>query len=415
MFFSSAPSTRITKPIPKHINNNMGKFSLRPSMGSRPSSGVFEKSSRPSSGVFSSSSRPSSGVFDIAEIPRSDASEASSRELADLAQDLKVRLYLLLQLCAEVLTQPQALADQAEQHKQHNLDNFVQILSHLNGLPAMLEHLGQIQDVVSLNQTIGQQSQQIADLEARLAASEAAHKEEATAHTTTKDELSHCKANVEAKDERIHHLKSLLTNIDQDVKDARLALETKDLELSTLKTEVSKLNSLVAFQDQEHAQLSDSITAKEDEIKQLHEGLAGNDAELAHTKTVLAQLDAQIESKNQELHSLRTANELTFRQLLESQTASMEQLFQQQTHTTDALTQQIVELKQQVRLQQHLEVNTPPASAPVSPAVSMASNAWGMPGLAMFGGKKPKMHKRSQSQIVIKAPHKFDVPVPTML
>ncbi|TIA15948.1 hypothetical protein D6C80_04856 [Aureobasidium pullulans] len=393
----------------------MGKFSLRPSMGSRPSSGVFEKSSRPSSGVFSSSSRPSSGVFDIAEIPRSDASEASSRELADLAQDLKVRSCLLLQLRAEVLTQPQALADQAEQHKQHNLDNFVQILSHLNGLPAMLEHLGQIPDVVSLNQTIGQQSQQIADLEARLAASETAHKEEATAHTTTKDELSHCKANVEAKDERIHHLKSLLTNIDQDVKDARLALETKDLELSTLKTEVSKLNSLVAFQDQEHAQLSDSITAKEDEIKQLHEGLAGNDAELAHTKTVLAQLDAQIESKNQELHSLRTANELTFRRLLESQTASMEQLFQQQTHTTDALTQQIVELKQQVRLQQHLEVNTPPASAPVSPAVSMASNAWGMPGLGMFGGKKPKMHKRSQSQIVIKAPHKFDVPVPTML
>ncbi|CAD0093299.1 unnamed protein product [Aureobasidium mustum] len=70
----------------------MGKFtrSLRPSMGSRPQSAVFEKSSRPSSGVFSSSSRPSSGVFDAADIPRSDASETSNRELAELAQDLKV-------------------------------------------------------------------------------------------------------------------------------------------------------------------------------------------------------------------------------------------------------------------------------------------------------------------------------------
>ncbi|CAD0093297.1 unnamed protein product [Aureobasidium mustum] len=249
-----------------------------------------------------------------------------------------------------------ALADQAEQHKQHNLDNFVQILSHLNGLPAMLEHIGSMPDIVALNQTIGQQSQQIADLEARLAASEAAHKEEATAHTSTREEVTQLKAASDSKDERISHLKSLLGNIDQDVKDARGALETKDLEISNLKTELSKLNSLVAFQDQEHAALSDSITAKDDEIKQLHEGLAGNDAELAHTKTVLAQLDAQIESKNQELHSLRTANELTFRQLLESQTASMEHLFQQQTHTTDALTQQIVELKQQIRLQQHLEI-----------------------------------------------------------
>ncbi|KAH0363586.1 hypothetical protein KCU65_g7340, partial [Aureobasidium melanogenum] len=378
----------------------MGKFtrSLRPSMGSRPQSAVFEKSSRPSSGVFSSSSRPSSGVFDAADIPRSDASETSSRELAELAQDLK------------------ALADQAEQHKQHNLDNFVQILSHLNGLPAMLEHIGSMPDIVALNQTIGQQSQQIADLEARLAASEAAHKEEVAAHTSTKEEVSQLKATSDSKDERNSHLKSLLSNIDQDVKDARGALETKDLEISNLKNELSKLNSLIAFQDQEHAALSDSITAKDDEIKQLHEGLAGNDAELAHTKTVLAQLDAQIESKNQELHSLRTANELTFRQLLESQTASMENLFQQQTHTTDALTQQIVELKQQIRLQQHLETpNTPPASNLASPAVSAASASWGVPGFGMFGGKKPKIHKRSQSQIVVKAPHKFDVPVPTML
>ncbi|KAH0270251.1 hypothetical protein KCU91_g8186, partial [Aureobasidium melanogenum] len=378
----------------------MGKFtrSLRPSMGSRPQSAVFEKSSRPSSGVFSSSSRPSSGVFDAADIPRSDASETSSRELAELAQDLK------------------ALADQAEQHKQHNLDNFVQILGHLNGLPAMLEHIGTMPDIVALNQTIGQQSQQIADLEARLAASEAAHKEEVSAHTSTKEGVTQLKATSDSKDERISHLKSLLGNIDQDVKDARGALETKDLEISNLKNELSKLNSLVAFQDQEHAALSDSITAKDDEIKQLHEGLAGNDAELAHTKTVLAQLDAQIESKNQELHSLRTANELTFRQLLESQTASMENLFQQQTHTTDALTQQIVELKQQIRLQQHLETpNTPPTSNPASPAVSMANASWGMPGFGMFGGKKPKIHKRSQSQIVVKAPHKFDVPVPTML
>lgn len=309
-----------------------------------------------------------------------------------------------------------ALADQAEQHKQHNLDNFVQILSHLNGLPAMLEHIGSMPDIVALNQTIGQQSQQIADLEARLAASEAAHEEEVAAHTSTKDEFAQLKATCDSKDERIAHLKSLLGNIDQDVKNARSALETKDLEISNLKNELSKLNSLVAFQDQEHAALSDSITAKDDEIKQLHEGLAGNDAELAHTKTVLAQLDAQIESKNQELHSLRTANELTFRQLLESQTASMENLFQQQTHTTDALTQQIVELKQQIRLQQHLDPTTPPASNPASPAVSMAGGAsWGMPGFGMFGGKKPKMHKRSRSQIVVKAPHKFDVPVPTML
>lgn len=279
----------------------------------------------------------------------------------------------------------------------------------------MLEHVGQMPDVVALNQTIGQQAQQIADLEARLAASEAAHREEVSAHTSTKEQVSQLKATSDSKDERISHLKSLLTNIDQDVKDARGALETKDLEVSTLKTELSKLNSLVAFQDQEHAALSDSITSKEDEIKQLHEGLAGNDAELSHTKTVLAQLDAQIESKNQELHSLRTSNELTFRQLLESQTASMEHLFQQQTHTTDALTQQIVELKQQIRLQQHLDLNTPPASNPVSPAVSTASASWGMPGFGMFAGKKAKLHKRSQSQIVIKAPHKFDVPVPTML
>ncbi|KAI5206708.1 hypothetical protein E4T39_02349 [Aureobasidium subglaciale] len=376
----------------------MGKFSLRPSMGSRPTSGVFEKSSRPSSGVFSSSSRPSSGVFDAADMSKVAASETGSRELTELAQDLK------------------ALADQAEQHKQHNLDNFVQILSHLNGLPDMLEHLGQIPDVVTLNQTIGQQSQQIADLEARLAASEAAHKEEVLAHTCSKEEVTQLRATSDSKDERISHLKSLLTSIDQDVKDARGALGTRDMEISSLKTEVSKLNSLVAFQDQEHAQLSDSNAAKEDEIKQLHEGLAGNDAELAHTKTILAQLDAQIESKNQELHSLRTANELTFRQLLESQTASMEQLFHQQSHTTDALTQQIVELKQQIRLQQHLEIpNSPPASNPVSPAASVASASWGMPGFGMFAGKKPKMHKRSQSQIVIKAPHQFEVPVPTML
>ncbi|CAD0083831.1 unnamed protein product [Aureobasidium vineae] len=376
----------------------MGRFSLRPSMGSRPQSAVFEKSSRPSSGVFSSSSRPSSGVFDAAYIPRSDASDTSNREIAELAQDLK------------------ALADQAEQHKQHNLDNFVQILTHLNGLPATLEHMGQMPDIVALNQTIGRQSQRIADLEARLAASETAHKEEMAAHNSTREHATQLKANCNSKDERIAHLKSLLENIDQDVKDARGALETKDLEMSTLKTELSKMDSLVAFQDQEHAALSDSITAKDDEIKQLHEGLAGNDAELAHTKTVLAQLDAQIESKNQELHSLRTANELTFRQLLESQTASMEHLFQQQSHTTDALTQQIVELKQQIRLQQHLETpNTPPASNPVSPAVSNASASWGMPGFGVFGGKKPRAHKRSQSQIVIKAPHKFDVPVPTML
>ena len=72
----------------------MGKFSLRPSMGSRPQSAVFEKSSRPSSGVFSSSSRPTSGVFDGAEIPRSVASDTSSRDIAELAQDLKVRFQL---------------------------------------------------------------------------------------------------------------------------------------------------------------------------------------------------------------------------------------------------------------------------------------------------------------------------------
>jgi hypothetical protein len=94
----------------------------------------------------------------------------------------------------------------------------------------------------------------------------------------------------------------------------------------------------------------------------------------------------------------------------------MEHLFQQQTHTTAALTQQIVELKQQIRLQQHLDgPMSPPISNPVSPAASITSPSWGMPGFGMFAGKKAKMHKRSQSQIVIKAPHKFEVPVPTML
>lgn len=279
----------------------------------------------------------------------------------------------------------------------------------------MLEHLGQIPDIVTLNQQLGQQTQQIADLEARLALSEAAYKEEAEAHNITKADVANMKASVDAKDERIQHLKHLLTTIDSDVKDARHALEAKDLEINTLQQETSKLNALVAFQDQEHSTLTSSLEGKDDQIKELHESLASNDAELASANKVLAQLDAQIESKNQELHSLRTANELTFRQLLETQTASMEALFQRQSSTTDALTQQIVELKQQVRLQQHLELpGTPPVSAPVSPAITTAASSWGMPKLGLFGGQRPKGHGRSQSQIVDKK-GKVDVPIATML
>jgi chromosome segregation ATPase len=291
----------------------------------------------------------------------------------------------------------QSLADQTEQHKQHSLDQFVQVLSHLNGLPDMPE-------IMSLKQTLGQQSQHIADLEARLAASET----QESAHASTREKVIQLEATLAAKEDRILHLNSLLDKANVDTKDTRQALETKDNELHSLQSEVHKLEAIVNFQDQEHAQLNHTIAAKDDEIKQLHQGLASSDAELSHTKTLLAQLDAQIEHKNQELHSLRSGNELTFRQLLESQTQSMQQLFAQQTATTDALTQQIVELKQQVRLQHHLIPScppTPPTSLPVSPAASTANATvgWGMPGLRIFAGHgRTKSQARSQSQIVHK-------------
>lgn len=389
----------------------MGKLtrrSFRPSLGSRPNSGVFEKSSRPSSGVFSS--RPSSAVFEAAEVGKDEASEASSKDNSDLAQELKVPIPQFERfLCQLLRYNNQALADQAEQHKQHNLDNFVQILNQLDGLPYMLEHLGQIPDIVTLNQQLGRQSQKIADLEARLATSEQNHQREQESHNATKDEVAHLKSVGISKDERLHHLKNLINTVDTDVQAAKLALETKDSELHALRAEVSKLNSLVAFQDQEHAQLNTTIDTKDAEITSLSESLATTEHELSNTKKILAQLDAQIESKTQELCSLRSSHDIAFQKLEETQTENLEALSERQDQAVESLTRQIVELKQLIRLQSHLE------PAGITPPLSPG---WGIPKLGFFGAGKTKAsgngHKRSQSNVVEQRA-KVDVPIATML